>query len=224
MKAQHLPLFVLISSCVSAQDGVLDLTNPPNYAAQPVPNYIQKDNTPESNPITNRGASLGRVLFYDVRLSSNSTISCASCHQQENGFSDLNGGLMQNAIFTSLRQAIDHYDSIANPAPDNLDQRLGGGGGGPGGPSGGSQQLNLTEQEKTDLDNFLLTLSGPSVYPDEKWASPFDATGSLSLIVLPTAIANISVANAGEVTAMVTVSTQGVPQCFLSLLVFFRFS
>lgn len=46
------------------------------------------DNTPESNPITNDGATLGRVLFYDNQLSANQTISCASCHQQENGFSD----------------------------------------------------------------------------------------------------------------------------------------
>ena len=28
------------------------------------------DNTPEDNPVTNDGATLGRVLFYDVRLSS----------------------------------------------------------------------------------------------------------------------------------------------------------
>ncbi|MEX0299355.1 MAG: cytochrome-c peroxidase [Kordiimonas sp.] len=48
------------------------------------------DNTPDNNPITNAGATLGRVLFYDVKLSGNDTTSCASCHQQENGFSDPN--------------------------------------------------------------------------------------------------------------------------------------
>lgn len=46
------------------------------------------DNTPETNQTTNEGATLGRVLFYDKNLSANSSISCASCHQQENGFSD----------------------------------------------------------------------------------------------------------------------------------------
>jgi cytochrome c peroxidase len=46
------------------------------------------DNTPSSNPITNAGAELGRVLFYDRRLSANDGISCASCHQQHTGFSD----------------------------------------------------------------------------------------------------------------------------------------
>jgi cytochrome c peroxidase len=46
------------------------------------------DNTPEDNPVTNAGATLGRVLFYDVRLSANNTVACASCHQQAHNFSD----------------------------------------------------------------------------------------------------------------------------------------
>lgn len=33
-------------------------------------------------------ATLGRVLFYDKNLSSDKTISCASCHRQEIGFAD----------------------------------------------------------------------------------------------------------------------------------------
>jgi cytochrome c peroxidase len=46
------------------------------------------DNTPPENPITNAGATLGRVLFYDVRLSADDRIACASCHQQALGFGD----------------------------------------------------------------------------------------------------------------------------------------
>ncbi|WP_083699771.1 cytochrome-c peroxidase [Shewanella sp. UCD-KL12] len=49
---------------------------------------IESDNTPADNPITNAGATLGRVLFYDTKLSINDTVSCASCHVQEFGFSD----------------------------------------------------------------------------------------------------------------------------------------
>ncbi|MCL9804309.1 cytochrome-c peroxidase [Flavobacterium amniphilum] len=67
----------------------LDLANLYNYANQAVPNYITKDNS-VPNPITDKGATLGRVLFYDKNLSSNNTISCASCHQQANAFSDSN--------------------------------------------------------------------------------------------------------------------------------------
>lgn len=49
------------------------------------------DNTPtNSNPITDAGATLGRVLFYDRRLSANNAVACASCHQQSRGFSDPN--------------------------------------------------------------------------------------------------------------------------------------
>lgn len=46
------------------------------------------DNTPPNNPITTAGARLGRVLFYDVRLSANDKVACASCHQQALGFGD----------------------------------------------------------------------------------------------------------------------------------------
>lgn len=43
---------------------------------------------PSYNPTTNWGVTLGRVLFYDKELSANKTISCASCHHQENAFAD----------------------------------------------------------------------------------------------------------------------------------------
>ena len=66
--------------CISA---TIDLDNLFNYENQPIPNYIIKDNT-TTNPIEDEIATLGRVLFYDKTLSSNGTISCASCHIQEN--------------------------------------------------------------------------------------------------------------------------------------------
>lgn len=60
-----------------------------NLPGQPLPSSINGiDNTPSDNPITNDGATLGRVLFYDKSLSANGTIACASCHQQDKGFSD----------------------------------------------------------------------------------------------------------------------------------------
>ncbi len=58
-----------------------------DYAGQQVPFYIQSDNT-AVNSISNAGATLGRVLFYDTRLSFNDSVSCASCHQQELAFGD----------------------------------------------------------------------------------------------------------------------------------------
>jgi cytochrome c peroxidase len=67
---------------------------PYNYAAPVLPAsflvnpILAEDNTPSNNVTTDAGATLGRVLFYDKRLSTNQTISCASCHQQAHGFSD----------------------------------------------------------------------------------------------------------------------------------------
>lgn len=63
----------------------------PAHFTQPVRglgNVANTDNTPVSNPVSNAGATLGRVLFYDKRLSANDSTSCASCHLQEFGFSD----------------------------------------------------------------------------------------------------------------------------------------
>lgn len=70
---------------------------PFNYANVELPAHFKTravrdlDNTPRDNPITDAGATLGRVLFYDTRLSSNNTIACASCHHQKNAFSDPTG-------------------------------------------------------------------------------------------------------------------------------------
>jgi cytochrome c peroxidase len=44
------------------------------------------DTTPDDNPTTDEGGTLGRVLFYDQRLSLTNTHSCGSCHQQAHGF------------------------------------------------------------------------------------------------------------------------------------------
>ena len=65
-----------------------------NYANPDLPAHFRTaavealDNTPNNNPVTDAGATLGRVLFYDTALSQNETISCASCHEQSTGFSD----------------------------------------------------------------------------------------------------------------------------------------
>ena len=70
---------------------------PASFSVQPI---VGQDNMPATNLTTDTGAQLGRVLFYDKRLSTNQSISCSSCHQQSHGFSDgrqfsvgFNGGL-----------------------------------------------------------------------------------------------------------------------------------
>ena len=68
-------------------DGTIDIDNLDNYEDQFVPNYIREDNT-GLNSISDEAATLGRVLFYDKKLSIDNTISCASCHKQELAFGD----------------------------------------------------------------------------------------------------------------------------------------
>lgn len=52
------------------------------------PAVIATDNTPADNPITDAGAALGRILFYDPRLSARDGLSCAGCHSPSIGFTD----------------------------------------------------------------------------------------------------------------------------------------
>src|SRR2546430_316323 len=92
--ARAVVLVLTGASLLHAEDGVIDLAALPNYAKQVIPSYIFGDNTPLGpepyavfNPITNTGATLGRLLFYDKRLSRNNTVSCSSCHQQAHAFS-----------------------------------------------------------------------------------------------------------------------------------------
>jgi cytochrome c peroxidase len=403
VKRSILALLAVGSFSATAGEKILDLTNPPNYANQAVPAYITKDHTPPDNEITDLGATLGRVLFHDKRLSRNDTISCSSCHRQDRAFGDpataslgvagttgrhsmrlvnarfstegkffwderaasveaqvtqpiqdhvemgfsgtlgdpsfpdlvaklslieeyqvlfqgvfgdeeitearvgkalaqfvrsiqsfdskydvgrsirndgqafpnftasenngkqifLNppnqggagcagchrppefdidpnsgnngvvtrigggidlsntrspslrdlvsgsgvphGGFMHDASLTSLRAVIDHYNSI--PAVVNgLDNRLSRPG--PGGPQ--PQRLNLTVQQKTDLEAFLRTLTGTSIYTDEKFSSPFNEDGSLAVVVLPGAAAEM-ILHEDDGTKTVTLRAKGVP-------------
>jgi cytochrome c peroxidase len=54
-----------------------------------LPFYLSRQFTiPEDNPLTKEGVQLGRMLFYEKRLSGDNTQSCSSCHQQKLAFSD----------------------------------------------------------------------------------------------------------------------------------------
>ena len=75
-------------------DEHLDLPWPPYDYDEALPAHFDTpavramDNTPADNPITDAGATLGRVLFYDRSLSANFSVSCSSCHGQDSGFTD----------------------------------------------------------------------------------------------------------------------------------------
>ena len=70
----------------------IDPTALHEYVAPALPTHLQNvsrfENTPPSNPVTNAGATLGRVLFFDRQLSLNGSTACASCHQASAGLGD----------------------------------------------------------------------------------------------------------------------------------------
>jgi cytochrome c peroxidase len=91
----------------------------------------------------------------------------------------LNGPLMHNGAFTTIEQVIEHYNAIPqNPANTNLDPRLNG----PGG------NLQLTALQKTQLADFLRTLTGVDVFTNPKWSNPFDASGNITILGLNSSI------------------------------------
>jgi cytochrome c peroxidase len=71
-------LWLAFSAVVPYKPTPMTLPAPSGW---PAPLYDLK-----KNPITKEGFELGRKLFYDERLSRDSTISCANCHQQFGAF------------------------------------------------------------------------------------------------------------------------------------------
>jgi len=59
-----------------------------NPAAPKVPAGLPPLIWPNANPYSADKANLGRYLYFDRRLSADGTVSCASCHDPQHGFTD----------------------------------------------------------------------------------------------------------------------------------------
>lgn len=87
MKWQKAVFFIhLAIALVGCNKGEID-PEPQEYTL-PVPDHFPEPVFDTQNPMTRDGIDLGRMLFYDVRLSANNKVSCASCHAQSLAFSD----------------------------------------------------------------------------------------------------------------------------------------
>ncbi|TKB67146.1 MAG: c-type cytochrome [Nitrospira sp.] len=83
---------------------------------------------PTDNPLTAQKVELGRVLFFDKRLSKNNTIACASCHVAEKGFTDgmpvstgingLKGGRSAPVSFNRVYSKTQFWDGRADTLED----------------------------------------------------------------------------------------------------------
>lgn len=85
-------VFVLTVGCnEDPVDNSISLTdieyNPTDFLVD-VPVEFPALEIPDDNPLTTDGIRLGQHLFFDPILSADSTMSCASCHLPEAGFTD----------------------------------------------------------------------------------------------------------------------------------------
>jgi len=81
-----LPLIMIFGSSawINSKDPIPTGNYPLIYPA----NFGNRINIPADNPTTKQGVYLGRLLFYETKLSATNTISCGSCHQQSKAFTD----------------------------------------------------------------------------------------------------------------------------------------
>lgn len=88
MNFSSLKIIVLFLVSFVLMSGIIDLDNLFNYSDSTIPDHIDPgiDSAPLDNLMDDKIATLGRVLFYDKKLSSDNSVSCASCHKQEFAF------------------------------------------------------------------------------------------------------------------------------------------
>ena len=88
------PLFVIVLSAVSCSSPKEAAKAPPPAGPVgtpieiPVPLGLPPVAAPANNKPTVETVALGKKLYYDVKLSADDTVSCASCHGPAHGFTD----------------------------------------------------------------------------------------------------------------------------------------
>jgi cytochrome c peroxidase len=89
-KTQRILLFLIVCFSFSCEKEKLDdvLINKPYLLEYPA--GFQSMKFPEGNELTTLRVALGKQLFFDKRLSRDSTVSCGSCHFQQHAFADFN--------------------------------------------------------------------------------------------------------------------------------------
>lgn len=80
------PVFLLMAIFLTSSSAFCAEESPP----PPPPLGLPPIPWPKDNPYSKEKAELGRLLYFDKRLSSDQTISCASCHKISCGYSDCN--------------------------------------------------------------------------------------------------------------------------------------
>jgi cytochrome c peroxidase len=92
---------LVVAVCLVLLSGLkADNDQPEPYPLVYPANFGGRINVPADNPTTKEGVQLGRMLFYERKLSADNSLSCASCHQQKLAFTD--GQVFSTGVDKSL--------------------------------------------------------------------------------------------------------------------------
>lgn len=82
-------LLIAASPCLGRDAAARDTVKSGAFSMT-LPLGLQGDSAyiPESNPMNEGKVELGKLLYFDTRLSKDNTVSCASCHSPYHGFAD----------------------------------------------------------------------------------------------------------------------------------------
>ncbi len=115
--------FLLGAAAIAAVPFVF-LQAQPKPAAFSVPRGLPPVMFPKDNPYTPAKAELGRLLYFDKRLSADNTVSCATCHHPKMGFTDnapvstgirgQKGGVSAPTVINRAYGAIQFWDGRAS--------------------------------------------------------------------------------------------------------------
>lgn len=84
----NLLLFVGLLTAQKCREANPEITPEEAFVWQTPAHFGYSFSIPKDNPLSKEGIELGRMLFYEKALSKDSSISCASCHQQSRAFTD----------------------------------------------------------------------------------------------------------------------------------------
>ena len=139
--ARWVPAFILLCG---AQAGSQE-----SQANIPVPLGLAPIVWPTDNPYSPEKAELGRILFFDPRLSADSRVSCATCHSPANAFADampvsigIGGQRGQRSAPTIINRAYGQVQFWDGRAPTLEEQAKG--------PIGNSIEMGDSPQQMVD--------------------------------------------------------------------------
>jgi cytochrome c peroxidase len=98
----------------------------------------------------------------------------------------LNGPLFHNGQASTFDELLDHYNNVS--LNSELDFRI----------VNNGIPLNLTAEERLQLEAFIKTLTGADIYSNEMWSDPFDENGSIEIIGGPNGLSSFY--NNGDLT------------------------